>query len=271
MPGYFSPLQIIFFRVLGATILFFGLSSSIKELRQIRIEKQDWFRLVLLAFLGVAANQILFFTGLNLSGPVDTAIINATNPVFVLILGAIIFNEKITKLRLAGIITGMAGALLLVVFNNNQQQLLKFNTGNLLIVLNTLSYSFYLIFARPVFIKYNPIVVMSWVFLFGLIMILPVTIFSMLDFSASGIDAKGWWSLTYVVVGTTFLAYLLTTFGLRKLSAHVVAYYTYVQPVLVAAIGIVFFHKSLTLITIVSTLLVLAGIFLVTARPKRSA
>lgn len=271
MPGYFAPLQIIFFRVAGAAMLFLALSFSIRELRNVKIEKTDRIKIVMLALLGVAANQIFFFVGLNYSKPVDTAIINATNPVFVLLLGAIIFHEKITLMRMSGIILGLLGALLLVIFNGNTNQSIHFSTGNLLIVMNTLCYSLYLVYARPVFIKYNPIVVMKFIFIIGFLMILPVTIYSMLHFDASHVDAKGWWSLVYVIAGTTFLAYLFTTYGLRKLPPHVVAYYAYVQPVLVAAIGIVFFHKSLTYITVISTILVLAGIAMITAKTKINA
>lgn len=271
MPGYFTPLQIIFFRVAGASVLFWLLTYSIKEIRNVRIERSDRMKIILLALLGVAANQIFFFTGLNYSKPVDTSIINATNPVFVLLLGAVIFGEKITIRRMSGIILGLCGALMLVIFNGNKDQGVHFSTGNLLIVMNTFCYSLYLVYARPVFIKYNPIVVMKYVFLIGFLMILPITLYSMLQFDVSRVDAKGWWSLVYVIAGTTFLAYLFTTYGLRKLPSHVVAYYAYVQPVLVAAIGIFFFSKSLTLITIISTLLVLAGIMLITAKPKINA
>jgi drug/metabolite transporter (DMT)-like permease len=85
-----------------------------------------------------------------------------------------------------------------------------------------------------------------------------------IDFSS--FDSRTWFSILYIIIGTTFMAYFFITFSLKRLSSSVVAYYTYLQPVLVALIGIVLFSELISWVKIVSALLVFAGIYFVTKK-----
>ena len=95
MPNHLLPMQIIFLRVLGTFVISWIIVLSVKKLRVLRIDRADFPRLILSSMLGVGINQICFFTGLNLSTPVDAAIINSLNPILVLVFSAFVLNETI--------------------------------------------------------------------------------------------------------------------------------------------------------------------------------
>ncbi len=264
MPEHLLPGQIIFLRVLGTMLIAMLIQYSVREYREMKIEKSDFPRLVLISLLGVSLNQMLFFSGLNKTTPVDAAIINSGNPIMVILFASFLLKEKIISSRLAGILLGAAGALTLVVFGSKASIGNGHLNGNLLIVCNTAAWSLYLVLAKPLMEKYNPILLMRWIFTFGFVAILPFTIQEAVDIDFIKISASIWGSIIYIILGTTFLAYFFISYSLKRLSSGTVAYYTYMQPVLVAILGIMLFNEKITWVKIVSALLVFVGIYFVT-------
>lgn len=263
MPNYLLPLQIIFLRILGTFSLAWAIQMSIKEARHQKIDRKDMPRLIISALLGVAINQIMFFTGLNHTTPVDAAIINSVNPMLVLVFAALLLSEKISGSKVIGLILGASGALLLILFGNPAGLHGGGIRGNLFILINTTAWSLYLVISKPLMMKYNPLILMRWIFMIGLIAVLPFTISQALDIDFSGFTGYTWFSIGYIILGTTFLAYFGITYSLKRLSPPVVAYYSYLQPVFVALIGILMFVEKISWIKIISALLVFVGIYFV--------
>ncbi|MDO9256255.1 MAG: DMT family transporter [Bacteroidales bacterium] len=269
MPNHLLPMQIIFLRVLGTLIIAWIIQISVKELRVLKIDRADYPRLILSSLLGVAINQMMFFTGLNHTTPVDAAIINSVSPILVLVFAAWILKEHIGISRLAGILLGATGALMLILLGNQLSLKGGSLTGDMFIVANTAAWSLYLVISKPLMVKYNPFLMMRWMFLIGFIGVFPFTIRQALEINFSSFDSYTWFSIFYIIIGTTFMAYFFITYSLKRLSSSVVAYYTYIQPVIVAIIGILVFAERISWVKIVSGLLVFAGIYFVT-RKKRT-
>jgi drug/metabolite transporter (DMT)-like permease len=268
MPNHLLPMQIIFLRVLGTLVISWAIQLSIKELRVLRINRADYPRLILSSLLGVAINQMMFFTGLNHTTPVDAAIINSVNPLLVLVFAAWMLKDRIGTSRLAGILLGATGALMLILFGNPLSLKGGHLTGNMFIIVNTASWSLYLVISKPLMVKYNPFLLMRWMFLFGFIAVFPFSIQQALEIKFTAFDNYTWFAILYIIVGTTFLAYFFITYSLKRLSSPVVAYYTYLQPVIVAALGILIFAEKISWIKAVSAMFVFAGIYFVTRRNK---
>lgn len=269
MPNLLLPMQIIFLRVLGTLLIAWIIQLSIKELRALRIDRADYPRLIFSSLLGVAINQMLFFTGLNHTTPVDAAIINSANPILVLVFAAWILKERVGASRLAGILLGAAGALMLILIGNPLSLKGGNLRGDMFIMVNTAAWSFYLVISKPLMEKYNPFLLMRWLFMIGFIAVFPFSIRQVTEIDFSSFDSYTWFAIFYIIIGTTFMAYFFITYSLKRLSSSVVAYYTYIQPVIVAIIGIVVFSERISWVKIVSGLLVFAGIYFVT-RKKRT-
>jgi len=269
MPDPLMPMQVIFIRVAGAFLLFSILRLTIKNGKAESIAKRDIPRLIFAGISGIALNQTLFFKGLNLTSPLDTSIINSTNPLMVLLLSSVLLPARIRLFQVAGIVLGIAGTLILLMSTWGLSNIGSGSVeGNMLILGNTFFWSLYLIISKPLFPKYHPYVIMQWLFFVGFIATIPFTISTLGDLSFSGFSISDYLSIIYIVVGTTFLAYLFISFGLAKLSSAGVAVYTYLQPVIVTIIGIAFYGESPGLMKIVAMLMVLAGIYLVNREKK---
>ncbi len=230
MPNFLTPSVFILFRVLGATILFWIVKWMLPTQK---IERKDYLLLAFCGLFGVAINQLCFFYGLNLSSAINSGIIMTTNPVLVLILAYFLIKEKITISKITGILIAAAGAILLTLAGSSGKgdSLL----GDLFLFVNALSYAIYLVIAKPLMKKYNPLTVITYVFTFGLgfVLLFPPTLIEFFQTDFQQISIETWAKITYVIIGVTFLSYLLTMYGLKYLSPAVSSAYIYFQPVLV--------------------------------------
>ena len=242
MPTYLTPNVFILLRVLGATMLFWIVRMFMpKE----KIAKRDYPLLIASGLFGVTINQLFFFHGLNLSSSINSGIIMTMNPILVVILAYFLLKEKITGLKIGGIILGSAGAILLTL---TSASLTKDSfLGDIFLLINALSYAVYLVIAKPLMQRYSPLTVITYVFTFGLgfILLFPLTITDMLVTDFSNIPMDAWIKIIYVIVGVTFLTYLLTMYGLKYLSPSVSSSYIYFQPMLVIFFAVYFSYLGI--------------------------
>lgn len=265
MPDYFDPYQLVMIRIAGATLMFWLLGFTVKPEK---ISRKDMITIAVAGILGTTMNQLFFFVGLNLTTPVDVSIIHVSNPIFVLIFAAVLIREKITLKKAGGIMMGAAGALVLVLYGTKAGFSSDTFKGNLFAMINMLAYALYLVIIKPVMARHHPFTVMKWVFLTGFITTLPVAFTHLPTISFSGFDTTTWISLVYVVIATTFLAYLLTIYALKHVEASVASYYIYLQPVIVAVIAFWIGNQNFTLSKVIAVLLIFTGVYLVTRKKK---
>lgn len=266
MPVYIEPFGFILLRVLGAAILFWILSFwGPKE----KIATSDWPRILGCTIFGMVINMLLFFKGLSLTTPINSSVIITISPILVLILAAVLIKERITVLKTAGIFTGLAGAIALVLFSKETtSNAPNIPLGNILVIINALSYGLYLILVKPLTAKYHPITLMKWLFLFAVIINLPITIKEFMEVEWTTLPSHAILRMGFVVVGTTFLTYLLNVFALKELSAATISAFIYLQPLIAIIYAITTGADSLNLIKVSAALLVFAGVYMVTRKPK---
>lgn len=265
MPDYMMPKAIIFLRVI-VTVLVFGILHFILPSK--KVEKRDLFKLALCAVFGVAINQILFFEGLNLSTPINASIIITVIPVLILIFSHYILKEKITAIKVFGIILGATGAIIVILSAGKGDFKSGTMLGNLLIFVNATSWALYLVLIKPLMEKYDSITVMKWVFFFGFFIIFPFTFNSFTKTSFITIPFNIWMSVSFVVFAATIIAYFLNNYSLKSVSPSVNGIYIYLQPLIASVVAILFGKDELTLLKTIAAVLIMAGVYFVTRRPK---
>ena len=268
MPAFIHPFAFVLIRVAGATILFWLVSAIfIKE----KIDKKDLPRIALLALCGVAINQLLFLKGLSLTTPINASIIMVSNPIVVLFIASILIKEKISFNKIIGICFGISGALLLLLFNKSFSFGSETIKGDIMILVNSMSWAFYLVLVKPLMKKYNTFTIIKWVFLIGFFYVLPFGFSEFKQINWTEIPSNIWWGIAFVVLGTTFFAYVLNTYELRALSPSVASIYIYLQPFLATLIAIFYFHNDiLDLRKLTSAVLIIFGVYLVSMPFKKT-
>ncbi len=267
MPTHIRPFGFILLRVLGATLLFWGISFfGPKE----KIDRKDWIRLVLCALFGMVINMLAFFKGLELSTPINSAVLVTTTPIIVVVLSAILIKEKIHWRRGLGILIGLVGAILLILYGSEiRQDAPNIPLGNMLFLVNAIFFGLYLIFAKKLIEKYHPFTLMKWLFLVGLIINIPIGYQQFSEVAWTTLPMDAIWKMTFVVIGTTFCTYLFNVFALTQLKASTVSSFTYLQPLFGILFAILIGADHLSPVKIGAAFLVLLGVYLVSKLPKQ--
>ena len=265
MPTYIEPLGFIFIRVSGAVLLFW---LCYKFFFYEKVAKKDIPLLAICALFGVAINQMLFFEGLNLTTPINAAVIMVVNPILVLIFAGLMSTETLSKRKWLGIGVGAIGALTLITNGGNINLSQEHFYGNTLVFINATSYAIYLVLVKSLMKKYKPITVISWVFLFGLLFVSPFGWSEFQSIEWSAMPTIIVWEVGFVVICTTFLAYLFNIYGLKTLNPSTVSTYIYLQPVLASIVAIIASSDDLDFIKILSAVLICIGVYLVSHKPK---
>lgn len=259
MPEFILPFGFIFIRVSVTTLLFFLLHFFwLKE----KVETRDWWLLAVCGLFGVVINQEMFFLGLSITTPINASLIMIMTPILVFVISFFLAHETATWQKILGLIAGFSGALLILAgkeFSFSGKTVL----GDLFILINATSYAVYLVIVRPLMKKYHPLTVIKWVFFFGLF---PVTLFGWQQFSHIAwhtFTTPIWLALAFVVICTTFFAYLLNILALREVHSSVVGAYIYLQPVLATLISVWLGKDALSAEKITAALLIFGGVYLV--------
>lgn len=268
MPTYMLPEGLILLRVTGATIMFWGLSLFFPREK---VNKKDWGRLWLCAIFGVCTNQLLFFAGLNLSTPINAAVIMTTNPVIVLLAAWVTGQEKLGWLKGLGVVLGSSGALLLIL---QKGPLVldgeKIMLGNIMILLNSASYAIYILISKPLMQRLSPISVIKWIFTLGWLLVLPFGFTQLIHTPFHTFPTFILWDLVFIVVGVTGLTYLFNIFALKYVNPSLVSIFIYLQPLIAGMHALWLGKDHLTGWLITGTLLIFTGVYLVSRKTQKS-
>lgn len=266
MPTIIGPNGFIWLRVAGATAIFWLIFNKYLK----KIERRDWFRLIVAALFGVTINQLFFFNGLSRTSPVNAAVIMTTTPIIVLILSFIILKDRLRIWQIIGVIIGGIGAILFTL--NGQNSEFATSEGDLFIFINAFSYSIYLILVKPLMARYNAITVITIVFSIGLffVSLWPFSIMEFSQINSSELSIENLLRIIFVVVCVTVLPYALNVYAMKTLSPAVTSVYIYLQPILAAGFVYLFYligkedyTADFNWLKTLFTLLIFLGVYLV--------
>lgn len=255
-------------RVVGAAALLYGLVRVSGQ----RLPRGRGIlpRFALFAVLGVAINQICFVEGLSRTTPVNSSLINCSIPVLTMLIAVLARQERATAARLAGIGLALAGILVLLrVEEFDPGDVLV--RGNLLTLVNSLSFSTFLVVSRPTLRRIPTLPATSLLFLLGLAPVAAASAPAWPGFDPAAVKPAVWALAALIIVFPTVLAYLLNYWALRRAPSSLVALFIYVQPVIAAVLSILLREETITARKVAAFVLVAAGIAVVVreATPRR--
>ena len=248
-------------RILGATSVFALLHRKVREI--FSLPKRTLGSLVLCSLLGVVLNQLIFVKGLSYTTVINATLITTTIPVFTLAISIILGHDRATWRHILGIALAAAGVVYLV---DPFRATLSGQTtlGNILIVINSLSYGAYIPLSRDLVKKYGALNVTTWLFLIAAVITLPITFYSWSDLQIDRVPLNAWLSLVYIVLVPTVGAYFLNAWALMRVTPGIVAIYIYLQPLMAFGLAPIVLGESLNSRTIVACVLIFAGVAVVT-------
>jgi drug/metabolite transporter (DMT)-like permease len=260
IPEYISALGFLSIRIPIAMAFFF----IFKHLRtKETVRREDWGIFMLCALFGVVINQTGYFKGMELTTPIHGAIIMTFCPIAVFLLNLLVNKQRLRWLQALGIGIGFVGVLLLLLGKVAGRVSEAVSMGNLLVFVNALSYSLFLVIQKRIAHKYHPFTIVAYLFLVGGVLIVPWGVPSLAQVNWEAMPAVFWWVAGFILFFTTIFAYLINTWALSKVEPQVVGAYVYLQPVLAAAIAVYSGKDVLSCDKILCGLLIVLGVYLV--------
>ena len=258
--GLVLPFGLNWVRMLVTTLLLWGL-WLFRPRREV-IDRRDALRMTGCALTGITINQLLFIKGLSMTHSVHASLLMLTTPLFIMLIAAGVLREPLTSRKGLGLLMGILGAAVLIGAGKNTGLAEDVVTGDLLVIINAISYSVYFILVKPLMSRYSPVTVIRMVFTIGTVMALPFCWSEFTRIPWALYRPEDLLVLAQVVIGGTFLAYLFNIYGIRQLGASVSGAYIYTQPVFATLIAVWFMNESLDLYKIAAAACIFAGVSL---------
>jgi drug/metabolite transporter (DMT)-like permease len=262
-----SPAGIVFFRIAGSAVAFFVLQRTL--VRERVTDRRDLAALAGLALIGVVLNQLLFLEGVKRTTAINTNIMVTTIPAFTLAIALILRRERATWPKLGGIALAAVGAVYLIGPDR-----IRFDPatalGNTLIACNTCSYAGYLVLSKRLLERYHPLTVVTHVFVFGAVLVLPLGLVALHDVRLWELPAHAALGLVYIVLFSSLLAYWLSIWSLQRTASSLVAMYVYLQPVMTVAGAPLVLGERVTVRALLAAAVIFGGLALATWGEQRS-
>ncbi|MGI4874889.1 MAG: DMT family transporter [Janthinobacterium lividum] len=268
MPTYMLPFGIVTLRVIGAGLFFTVLKFLVARQDKI-VGRADNLRSILCGICGIGLNQLLFFSGLNLTAPISASLLQTIAPIVVLLASVALLGERLTLWRVLGIAVGAAGAVALIrarpVLGATVYP--QATLGNLYILANATVFGLYLVLVAPLMRKYHAFTVLSRIFLVGACLIVPMGWQQALAADYAHFPLKIWVEIGYMVFCLTILAYLLNNWALKFAPPSLLGVYIYLQPVMAVLIAVALHKDTFSWVKAGQAALIFLGVWLVSRKP----
>ena len=221
----------------------------------------DHWLLFALGVLGVTFNQVLFVLGLSRTSVAHSSFIIGLVPVMVLLTAALKGMERITARKAAGMLVALTGIVILKTFEHRGGGGPTW-TGDLLTLGCGIAFALFTVYGKPVTLRHSSVTVNTYGYVGGALCMAPIAAWQLRGFPLARVSAAAWLSLLYMAMFSSVLCYLIYYWALSHIAASRVSAFSYLQPVLATAMGVVLLDEPLTASVVAGGATILAGVYL---------
>lgn len=227
------------------------------------IARKDIKTMIGAALLIGVIRKVLLMYGLSRTSPIDGSIIDTITPLLVLLISVVLGIDKFTRLKIAGLVLGMAGAVGVVLLGASGGHTHSGLVGNLMIAGCALATSCYMVWFKKLIARYDVVTMLRWVYCLAALMVLPFGARELVHTDFAAMDTDILLATLFVVFVPTYVPNLLLNYSLKYVQPTVSSIYTYLQPVLAVVLSVAMGLDRLHLDTALCALVIFFGVGLV--------
>jgi drug/metabolite transporter (DMT)-like permease len=262
-PGTFYTFIFNEIRIFAASLLLFMSARLLGY--PLGIKRSNIPLIAGVSFFGMFFFMVMFILGISLTSASNMGVINASTPLFIIIISFITGIENPTKRIVLGIIIGFCG---MIALSWNKGEIV-FNVGDIFILLSCLFWAVYTVFGKKITRSYNPIIATAWIYLLTSLFQLPFFIMQFSLQSWATVSWGNWMNLIISCVGSLFLANSLYYYSIDKIGPSRVGVYTNLTPVFTLLLAALIRSESITASHIVGLIVIILGIAISTSGRQR--
>ena len=259
LPRYVHPMAMVSGSLIATAL--FSLVPLLWQKAE-KVAKADVRKLIGAALLIGVLRKVFIMYGLSMTSPIDGSIIDTIVPLLVLLLSVLLGMDRFTKLKIAGLVLGMAGAVAVVLAGASSSHQHSHLWGNVMILLCACVTSLYMVWFKRLIAKYRITTVLRWLYCVAAVVALPFGLKEIVHTDYAAI-AKHALFPTLLLTVPTYLPNLMLNYALKSVPATVSSIYTYLQPVLAIAISVGMGLDKLHADTVIFALVIFVGVGLV--------
>ncbi|MCP3954955.1 MAG: DMT family transporter [Desulfobacterales bacterium] len=255
------PLAFAFWRWFTAAIIILFL--AIPHLRRDwAVIRRSWPILLLLSAIGIASFNALLYSGLQWTTAINSFLLQAMMPAFIVWLSFLIFREKVTSRQIVGLVICLAGAIVIIT-NGNPALLvsLSFNLGDIYIFTAVMLYAGYSVLLRlrpPV----HDLTFMAATFALGTLLLLPLYLWETFAGRSIEFNRTSFMAVGYVALFPSIVSYFCFNRGIALVGANRGGMFLYLMPVFGSILAIVFLDETIRWFHFAGIGLILPGLVL---------
>jgi drug/metabolite transporter (DMT)-like permease len=257
--GIIEPFKFAFYRFLLATIVLLGLTKLRKQ--DPPIERADYGRIVVLGFIIILGNQVMYLWGQSLTAAGHGSVLFATTPIWVMILAAIFLREQLTWKKIVGGSLAVAGAFTIITAGSLKLGA-EYLVGDLIILVSVWAWAVYAILGKPLAEKYGALRITAYALSVGALAYAPFGLYRAITFDYSRATTAGWMAIIYFALGSSVASYVIWYWLLKKMTASRLAVYSNIQPILATSVAYFALGERLGLPFFIGGSIVLVGVIL---------
>ena len=264
------PISLAFWRwtLCFFILLPFTLNYLKKNFNKFRGELKKLF---ILGFFGCGICGAFPFLAGKTTTIVNMGIIYSSSPIFIILISAIFFRERLSNSQYSGILICLLGVILIIIKANiNLLINLKFTIGDLWMLGASIGWALYTVYLFHWKSKLPLLQRFTLISMFGAISLLPFFIFEEIYILKTSYDLNFLFWVLFAALSPSIIAFLLFNFVNNKLGASVTGSVLYLYTVYGAVYGFLFFNERLEIYHLAGTLMVFIGIFLVKKNVKKA-
>jgi drug/metabolite transporter (DMT)-like permease len=266
-----GPLTGAFLRFLVACVFLTALTLRLEK-KLIRPGRKNLLMLFLMGMTGVFLYNFFFLKGLKLIEAGRASIIVATFPIFIALMSAVFFRERLNLLKLAGILVSVTGAVTVITRGEFVTAIGgSFGWGELYILGCVGSWVAYSLLGKVVMADLSPLAAVTYSSLVGTAGLFPAAVMEGL-FSSGGISLAAWANAAYLGFFGTVVGFVWYYQGIRRIGPVRAGIFINFVPVSAVLLAFFLLDEPITISLLAGAVLVSCGVYLTTlgSRPTGS-
>ncbi len=265
--GAVTPFCAAFLRFFFASIPLV-IITRLKEKALPRLKRNEIAPVILLALSGVFLYHFLFLTGLKRIESSRASLIIATCPVFITLFSVFLFKERLTLLKLAGIILSVFGAFFVITQGKLTDVFKKgLGTGELCIFGCVICWTIYSLVGKAMLHRLSGLVMVTYSVLLGTIMLFIPAAFGNLFADITSYNfSKDWSAIIYLAIFGTVISYVWYYDGLKIIGPVKASQFINFIPVFTVILAFLILKERITISLLVGTVCVLTGVLLINTK-----
>lgn len=223
------------------------------------IERKDWPRIIGLGLIIIPFNQTLYLLGQSMTAAGHGAVLFATVPIWIYLAAIVHLGERWIWQRGIGIVVAIAGVFM-IMSGGAMTIGAEYLLGDLIILIAVIAWAYYTILGKPLVRKYGALRTTAYALVAGSIVYFPFGLYLTLGFDHAAVPLSAWWTVVYVAIGTSVVAYILWYWVLKYLEASRIAVFHNLQPLIATSVAAFWLNEPLGWTFFVGGAIALGGV-----------